>query len=63
MSDTGIVGLTAENFNSYKARIKQDIMDAFGPLALEKLEIASAGKRPNTRYGLMIDKQTIEVVL
>ena len=63
MSDTGIVGLAAENFNSYKARIKQDLTNAFGPLALEKLEIASTGKRPNTRYGLRIDKLALEVVM
>ncbi len=63
MSDSGILGLTAENFNSYKARIKEDLTKAFGPLALERLEIASIGKRPNTRYGLRIDKSALEVVM
>jgi CRISPR-associated protein (TIGR02584 family) len=63
MSDSGILGLTAQNFNSYKARIRHDLRDAFGAPASEKLEIASTGHRPDTRYGLRLDKSAIEVVL
>ena len=61
MSGTGILGLNAENFNSYKTRIKHDLTGAFGVPALEKLEIASTGKRPNTRYGLRLERAAIEV--
>jgi CRISPR-associated protein Csx14 len=63
MSDSGILGLTTESFNSYKARIKQDLMAAFGAMAVEKLEIASVGTRPNTRYGLCMERTAIEVVV
>ncbi|MFH0727036.1 MAG: CRISPR-associated ring nuclease Csm6 [Pseudomonadota bacterium] len=63
MSKTGILGLDFENFRSYKARIKEDLTRAFGPMALEKLAIASHGKRPNMRYGLRMDKGAIEVVM
>lgn len=63
MSDTGILGLSDENFRSIKTRIKQDLTTAFGPMALERLEIASVGKRPNTRYGIRLDRTTIEVVV
>jgi CRISPR-associated protein Csx14 len=63
MSDSGILGLSPENFNSYKTRIKQDLRRAFGVPAAEKLEIASAGTRPNTRYGIRIDRAAIEVVM
>ncbi|RTZ97793.1 MAG: TIGR02584 family CRISPR-associated protein [Deltaproteobacteria bacterium] len=63
MSDTGILGLNPENFNSYKARIKQDLMAAFGIPAAEKLEIAPVGRRPNTRYGLRIAREVIEVMV
>lgn len=63
MSDTGILGLNAENFNSYKARIKQDLRSAFGAPALERLEIASVGKRPNTRFGIRMERDAIEVVV
>ncbi len=63
MSDTGITNLNADNFNSYKGKIRKDLLDRFGPYALNDLEIASRGKRPNTRYGLVIDRNRIEVIL
>ncbi|MBC2744859.1 MAG: TIGR02584 family CRISPR-associated protein, partial [Desulfosarcina sp.] len=63
MSTTGILGLEKWNFNSLRSHINKDLMNAFGPLALEKLEIASTGKKPNTRYGLRMDKAAIEVVM
>lgn len=63
MSDSGILGLNKENFNSYKTRIKQDLQRAFGPPALYKLEIASFGQRPHMRFGLRLDKSDIEVVM
>lgn len=62
MSDTGIAGLNADNFNSYKSKIKEKILERFGPYALKELEIASLGTRPNTRYGILMDKSKIEIV-
>jgi len=62
MSDTGIAGLSAENFNMYKGKIKSDLLDKFGPYALKDLEIASVGTRPNTCYGIGMDKGKIEIV-
>ena len=56
MSDTGITNLNAENFNSYKSRIKSELQTNFGTLA-DALIIQSWGKRPNTRYGLRINKK------
>jgi hypothetical protein len=49
MSDTGITSLNAENFNSYKSKIKENILGRFGPYALKELEIASVGRRPGKR--------------
>lgn len=63
MSDSGILALNAENFNSYKSRIKTDIQKGFGPAALNDLAIESAGTRPETKYGLKIDKERLRVVL
>ena len=40
----------------------RDILAKFGPYALKELEIASAGTRPNTCYGILIDKAKIEIV-
>jgi CRISPR-associated protein Csx14 len=63
MSDTGILNLNAENFRSLKSRIKNDLTGAFGLPAVEKIAIASVGRPPNTRYGLIMDKAAIEVVM
>jgi len=62
MSDSGITKLSAENFNMYKGKIRRDLLNRFGPYALKDLEIASAGKRPNTRYGIRMEKARIEMV-
>jgi len=62
MSDSGITALNADNFNSYKSRIKENLQSWFGPYALKELEIASFGTRPNTQYGILMDKARIEIV-
>ena len=62
MSDTGITGLSSENFMMYKGKIKNDIVQRFGFYVLKDLEIASVGTKPNTRYGIMMDKSKIEIV-
>ena len=62
MSDTGITGLNSENFNMYKGKIKNELLKGFGPYAMKELEIASEGTRPNTRYGIRMDKGRIELV-
>ena len=62
MSDTGITSLNADNFNSYKGKIKSDLLGRFGLYALKDLEISPVGTLPNTRYGIRIDKGRIEIV-
>ena len=62
MSDTGIINLSSDNFNTYKAKIKANLLGRFGPYALKELEIASVGSHPNTRYGILMDKAKIEIV-
>jgi CRISPR-associated protein (TIGR02584 family) len=62
MSDSGILKLDADNFNMYKSRIRQDLLRGFGLYALKDIDIASVGKRPNTRYGIPLDKEKIEWV-
>jgi CRISPR-associated protein Csx14 len=61
MSDTGIGSLSKENFNSYKSKIRKDILDAFGQAHAEKLEISAIGGRPETRYGILLDKKLIRL--
>jgi len=62
MSDSGIQGLTAENFNSYRTRINRDLEQAFGPAEARQLRIASHGRRPGTRYGIPLDGQRIGIL-
>ncbi|HEU18278.1 MAG TPA: TIGR02584 family CRISPR-associated protein [Deltaproteobacteria bacterium] len=62
MSDSGICGINPENFNSYKSKIKDDLRKGFGLYALPELEITAVGKRPDTRYGLRIERDRIRVV-
>jgi len=63
MSTTGIAGLTTENFRSLRSKINKAIHRAFGPYASGELEIAAAGVRPDTRYGILIDKKRMEMVI
>jgi CRISPR-associated protein (TIGR02584 family) len=62
MKDGGIINLDTENFRTYKSRIKENLRDRYGLYALKNLEIASAGSRPDTCYGIKMDKLAIEVV-
>jgi len=62
MSNGGITSLDADNLNIYKSKIKSDLLKGLGLYALKDLEISSVGTRPNTRYGIGIDKSKIEIV-
>ncbi len=62
MSDTGIMGLTAENFHAYKGKIRRDLLDGFGAVAARRLIIEGKGRRPDTRYGIPLDRAHIRVV-
>ncbi len=62
MSNTGILSLSAENFNSYKSRIRTGLERAFGSYEVAHLAIDSQGKRPDTRYGIPLDRGRIKVI-
>jgi hypothetical protein len=47
MSNTGIINLNSDNFNTYKAKIKANLLGRFGLYALKELEIASLGLQRN----------------
>lgn len=63
MSDTGITAISAENFNAYRSKLRRDLERAFGPLEADRLEIITRGRRPNTRYGLALEREQIRIVL
>ena len=52
--------LNADNFHSYRSRVNQALRTAFGP-AGELLAIQPWGRRPNTRYGLRIEKRQVQL--
>jgi len=62
MSDSGITALSPENFNSYKSKIRRDLIERFGPYAVKDLEISSSGVPPNKRYGVRMDRSRIKVI-
>ena len=62
MSQTGITGLNAENFNGYKAKIRKELELRLGPDVLRDVEISSQGRRPNTRYGIQMSRERIVVI-
>ena len=63
MSDSGIQGLTSENFNSYRNKINRDIENAFGPTEARHLQISFHGKRPGVRYGISLESDRIRIVI
>ncbi len=63
MSSTGIAGLTRENFRSLRSKINKAILDTFGPDAARQIEISATGTRPDTSYGIRMDKTKIKMVI
>ncbi|MCK9263939.1 MAG: CRISPR-associated ring nuclease Csm6 [Deltaproteobacteria bacterium] len=63
MSDTGIMNLNAENFHSYKSKLKHDIIAVFGLSSSHELVIESKGKKPDTCFGIRIPRERIRVIL
>lgn len=61
MSDSGISALNRENFQSYKSKIRRDLLATFGQSRVAELEISAAGARPDTRYGIRLDRNRIRM--
>ena len=62
MSDSGIIDLSSDNFQSYKSKLRKSIIDGFGSTLGEQLVISSHGNRPDTKYGILLDKERIRVL-
>lgn len=63
MSNSGINGLNPENCRSLRSKINSNISAMFGPYAAREIEIAAIGTRPDTRYGILMDKGKMEIVI
>lgn len=62
MSTTGIRCLNLENFRSLMSKLGKDLAGGFGQYAAHELAIEPYGKKPDTRYGLKIDKSRIKII-
>ncbi len=62
MSSTGIANLTAENFRSHKSKITRQLETVFGLSGAQKIKICAIGTRPDTKYGILMDKNQIRMV-
>ncbi len=62
MSKWGIQDLNAENFNSYKSKLKRALEGGFGLSASRDLIITSVGRKPDTRFGLRLPREHIRVI-
>jgi CRISPR-associated protein Csx14 len=61
-SDGGILNLDEFNFKSYRSHIRRDLEKGFGLAATSLLEIAATGKRPDTHYGIPLERERIRVI-
>ncbi|HOS98543.1 MAG TPA: CRISPR-associated ring nuclease Csm6 [Deltaproteobacteria bacterium] len=62
-SGRGITRIDISNFKSYKSRIKDRLLGAFGDYALDELVITSNRRRGSTRYGIPMARDRIRVIL
>lgn len=62
MSDTGILSLSAENFNSLRSKLNRRLLNSFGAVEKEYLELTSRGIKPGVRYGLQLEPEKIQLV-
>jgi len=63
MSSSGITGLTAENYRSLRSKINKLFIKYFGHGAAQKIEITTTGTRPDTKYGILMDKTKIRIMI
>ncbi|MBN1382633.1 MAG: hypothetical protein JXA41_13255 [Deltaproteobacteria bacterium] len=58
----GICALEKEELRSYVSKIRQDIARAFGATAVQQLAITATGEKPDTRYGIGLDREKIKLI-
>jgi CRISPR-associated protein (TIGR02584 family) len=59
----GICRLEKESFRAYISKIRQDIQHTFGLPAAAQLTVEAVGKKPNTRYGIKIDRKKMRLIM
>lgn len=62
MSDSGILGLTPDNFHSYRSKLNRCIEKGFGAIDAPGLQIGKCGTRPGTSYGISLARERISIL-
>lgn len=60
--DKGICALEKDTLRAYVSKIRKDLMKAFGAQAAAKLAIEAVGRKPDTRYGIALERESIRLV-
>lgn len=62
-TDKGICALVKEDLRTYVSKINKDLQKAFGMQAAQLLGVATSGKKPDTSYGLAMDRERIKLLI
>ncbi len=57
----GVTNLDSDNFSSYRSKINSFLQKNYGHSIINDIEIASVGTRPNTKYGIKIERSLIDI--
>jgi CRISPR-associated protein Csx14 len=58
----GICALEQEELRSYISKIRKELMNTFGAQAAQLLAVEAAGKKPDTRYGIPMERERIRFI-
>lgn len=58
----GICALEKDELRAYVSKIRKDLQNAFGAQAVERLAVEAVGKKPDTRYGIPMERERIRLV-
>jgi len=60
--DKGICALDKDALRSYVSKISKDLQKAFGAQAAGLCAVEAVGKKPDTRYGIPMDRERIKLI-
>lgn len=58
----GICALGKEELRAYLSKIRKDLQKAFGVQSADQLAVAAVGKKPDTCYGIPMDRERIGII-
>jgi len=58
----GICALEKDELRAYVSKIRKDLQNAFGAQAASQLGIQAVGKKPDTRYGISLERERIAII-